>query len=196
MPSRQAGKAAQAITIMESIMSKKKGIGGHQSANMGTDEWITPKFILNALGAFNLDPCSAKQMPWPTAKKMISLPECGLKADWNGRVWLNPPYGLQTKNWINKLKRHGNGIALIFARTETQNFHDNVWNNADALFFFHGRLTFHKVCGERAKDNSGAPSVLIAYGEKNALALKRLNNKGIPGKFIKLSGPQLDLFDD
>jgi hypothetical protein len=43
------------------------------------------------------------------------------------------------------LKNHGNGIALVYARTETKFFFDHIWNDADALFFFKGRLLFYHV---------------------------------------------------
>jgi hypothetical protein len=98
-------------------------------------------------------------------------------------VWCNPPYGLEAANWLNKLAEHGNGIALIFARTETKMFFDHVWKKADALLFIEGRLYFHRVNGEKAKANSGAPSVLIAYGSHN---VETLRNCGIKGKFIYL----------
>ena len=39
-------------------MSNNKGIGGHQSANMIKDEWITPPEIIYDLMPFDLDPCA------------------------------------------------------------------------------------------------------------------------------------------
>jgi hypothetical protein len=84
---------------------------------------------------------------------------------------------------LDKLAKHGNGIALIFARTETKMFFDQVWNKADALLFIEGRLYFHYLSGEKAKANAGAPSVLIAYGSNNAEILK---NCDINGKYIQL----------
>ena len=37
------------------------------------------------------------------------------------------------------------GIALIFARTETEGFVREVWGKADAVLFLHGRLNFHRA---------------------------------------------------
>lgn len=92
-----------------------------------TVEWLTPPEILLALGEFDLDPCCPPVMPWVTAKTMLN-PSCdGFSADWSGRVWLNPPYGGETQKWLAKLAAHGNGIAFIFARTETRMFFDSVW---------------------------------------------------------------------
>ncbi len=67
------------------------GIGGHQSARMGSDDWITPQNILAALGPFDLDPCASITQPWPTAKRQYTISDNGLMLPWDGRVWLNPP---------------------------------------------------------------------------------------------------------
>lgn len=161
----------------------RKGIGSHQSAKMLKDEWLTPPHIIQALGEFDLDPCSPIERPWATAKHHYTVLDDGLKQGWFGRVWCNPPYGLEAAVWLNKLADHGNGIALIFARTETKMFFEHVWNKADAVLFLEGRLYFHHVSGEVAKANAGAPSVLVAYGKNNVEDLKRSE---IPGRIIEL----------
>lgn len=165
-------------------------MGGHQSARMEKDEWFTPKWIIDALGPFDLDPCTIMKRPWDTAKTHYTKLGDGLSLPWRCEnlvsrdyVWCNPPYGNQTWKWLQKMARHGNGISLIFARTETEMFHSFVWENATALLFLKGRLHFHHANGSRAKANAGAPSVLVAYGN---YAAKRLKNSGIKGKFITL----------
>jgi hypothetical protein len=150
---------------------------------MGTDEWLTPPEIVQALGPFDLDPCSPVDRPWDTARIHYTIKENGLWQKWEGRVWLNPPYGSQAEKWLERLAQHGNGIALIFARTETRAFFHYVWNRADAVLFLYGRLFFYRVNGSQMKSNSGAPSVLVAYGEEN---IGRLEQSGIQGKFITL----------
>jgi hypothetical protein len=161
-----------------------KGIGGHHRAYQGrTDEWLTPPEIIKALGPFDMDPCSPINRPWSTAKIHYTVSDDGLSKQWNGTVWLNPPYGPETGKWLQKLAEHGNGIALIFARTETEMFHRFVWDKADAILFLAGRLYFHTITGERAKANAGGPSVLIAYGSSN---VERLRSCGIAGRFLLL----------
>jgi hypothetical protein len=98
-------------------------------------------------------------------------------------VWCNPPYGTQTESWLNRMAMHNNGIALIFARTETRMFFKYVWPFAKSILFIKGRLFFCDVEGNSAKANSGAPSVLIAYGSE---ADQRLIRSKISGKYIKL----------
>jgi len=158
-------------------------MGSHQSRRMKNDEWLTPPHIVEALGDFDLDPCSPINRPWDTAKYHYSEIDNGLMKDWHGRVWCNPPYGNNTGDWLGKLSAHGDGIALIFARTETRLFFEYVWNRATAVFFIKGRLHFHYVDGSRAKANAGAPSVLVAYGSGNANALR---NTTIKGQFITI----------
>lgn len=160
------------------MTSLSLGIGGHQSARMGNDEWLTPPSIINALPPFDLDPCAPIIRPWDTAAKHYTVEDNGLAQPWHGRVWLNPPYGQNTEAWMQRLAKHGNGIALIFARTETSIFFPWVWSWADGLLFLCGRLHFHNVKGERAKANAGGPSVLIAYGAGNVDALRTCGLKG------------------
>jgi phage N-6-adenine-methyltransferase len=161
-----------------------RAMGSHQSSRMISDTWITPKWIIDALGPFDLDPCTPAEMPWMTAINRYTKEDDGLKQQWNGRVWLNPPYSREATKWLMKLADHGNGIALIFARTETSWFFKDVWNRASGLLFLEGRIYFHHHCGEKARANAGAPSVLVAYGKENK---KRLRSSGINGKFVDLN---------
>ena len=158
-------------------------IGGHHSPAAKSVVWLSPRYILDALGPFDLDPCAAEQNPTRCAPRYFTESVDGLSQEWSGRVWLNPPYGKQTGFWLNRLAAHGNGVALIFARTETDMFFHQVWAKADAVHFFHRRLHFCHKDGSVAKANSGAPSVLVAYGRDNVRAI---NESGLPGKLIKL----------
>jgi hypothetical protein len=117
---------------------------------MKNDEWLTPPEILEALGPFDLDPCAPVNRPWPMASRHYTIQDDGLMKPWEGRVWLNPPYGLQAERWLRRLAEHGNGIALIFARTETEAFFSQVWERATGLLFIRGRLTFYRVDGTKA----------------------------------------------
>lgn len=172
-------------------MSAEKGMGGHHSASAKTETWLTPPEIIKALGPFDLDPCAAPSpRPWPTAARHIELPEDGLTAAWSGRVWLNPPYGRAVGDWLGKLATHGRGTALVFARTETEWFGPTVWKAATAVLFIESRLHFHHADGRRAANNSGAPSVLVAYSRGDA---NRLRASGIRGQFINLR-TEVDLF--
>lgn len=148
------------------------GMSSHQSARMKNDEWLTPPEILRALGPFDLDPCSPINRPWATASEHYTVADNGLGNPWFGRVWCNPPFGREAINWLDRMKAHGNGVALIPARTETTMFYQTVWGHADAVCFLRGRPHFHYVDGRRAPFNSGAPIALVAYGAANKDALQ------------------------
>ena len=149
----------------------------------GTDVWLTPPYIIEALGEFDLDPSSPIHRHWNTAKKHYTIIDDGLKQEWSGRVWCNPPYGRECVKWLKKCAEHGNSMTLIFARTETRMFFDEVWDKASAILFLKGRLKFYNTEGVQAKASAGAPSVLIAYGDNNAEILRDCY---LEGKFIDL----------
>jgi len=159
-------------------------MSGHQSANMQSDVWLTPPEVIKSLGEFDLDPCAPVNRPWDTAKKHYTIEDNGLLQPWFDRVWLNPPYGKEAEKWLEKLVKHYNGIALLFARTETEMFQRLVFRRADSILFIAGRLTFYRENGIKASANSGAPSVLIAYGRNNVDAI---GDSGIAGKHLMLN---------
>lgn len=136
-----------------------------------TVEWYTPPEVFEALGlVFDLDPASPPGgLPWVPATSHYSEDDDGLRAPWHGRVWLNPPYGTQTGQWLSRLAAHGDGIALVFSRTDTRWFHEQI-GSATAVCFIAGRLSFIRADGTRG-GTAGAPSLLLGYGLSCALAL-------------------------
>lgn len=156
-------------------------LGGEATVS-ATDVWLTPPNIIEALGEFDLDPCASLNRPWDTAKNHYTIEDDGLVQPWFGRVWCNPPYGRAMNPFLEKMTIHGNGILLIFARTETKAFFDYIWNKADAVLFIRGRLKFHMPDGSQG-GTAGSPSVLVAYGANN---VKALEDSGIIGKIVYL----------
>lgn len=155
----------------------------HESTYNESKEWYTPEYIFDALGLeFDLDPCSpgADIVPWIPAERHLTYLDDGLSAHWQGRVWLNPPYGMDTPKWLEHLAATGNGIGLVFARTDTRWFHKCV-PLADAICFIRGRVQF--VAADDAYDyqhnlyqpkgGCGAASMLVAFGRDNGEALFR-----------------------
>jgi len=162
-------------------------MGEHHSATAKTVEWLTPPSIVEALGPFDLDPASPVDRPWDTAKKHYTIFDDGLSKEWRGKVWMNPPYGQATQFWMRRLAAHGNGIAMIFARTETAMFFESIWPKASAIFFFEGRINFHYPDGSRCPTNSGAPSVLVSYGYESYVSILRAwEDADIRGKLLVL----------
>lgn len=161
-----------------------KSMLSHHSSNMKSDTWLTPKYIIDALGEFDLDPCTPEIMPWSTARHRFTKKEDGLKQEWFGRVWLNPPYGREAVKWLRKLSLHNKGTALLLVRSETKDWFETIWPKAEGILFLKGRLYFHKEDGSRAKANCGAAPCLVAYGEEDGV---RLQESGLNGQFIPLN---------
>jgi hypothetical protein len=165
---------------------KPRTMGSHQSARAISTTWLTPPEIIGALGHFDLDPCACPEPePWVTASEHWTVGDRSLLREWQGRVWLNPPFGPKplVLMFMRRMADHNRGIALLFARTETELFHETVWGRAAAVLFLKGRPHFHRQDGTRAKANSGAPVVLIAYGAGDA---ERLRTCGLAGAWVPL----------
>jgi hypothetical protein len=159
-------------------------LGSHQRSVGKSQEHFTPKWIIDALGPFGLDPCAGEDRPWDCAAVNICLPACGLAEPWpkDVSVWLNPPFDrYEVGSWLDKLAGHGNGIALLHARTEAEWFRP-CWMHASALLFMDRRITFCRADGSAHPANSGAPPVLVAFGLK---AYNRLLHSLIRGAFVR-----------
>jgi hypothetical protein len=156
------------------------------------DEWYTPAWMFRALGVdFDLDPCSPGAPPSSVpAKRHLTKANNGLAAEWSGSVWLNPPFSAK-RPWYERLVQHGNGIALMPARTETHDLQDFM-SAAHALLFLKGRIYFERGTRPGGNGTRGVTTtppfgiVLCAYGE--ALAASLLNS-GLQGMRAKVWKP-------
>jgi len=149
------------------------------------DEWYTPKEIIQSLGAFDLDPATSETAYKlnQSAKRFYTAKDNGLIQQWNGRVWLNPPYSNPLiQQFLTKMAEHNNGIALVFAKIEAKWFHDIVLKQATAVKFLYNRIRFYKADGTQGMQPRNG-SMLIAYGKDNA---EILMNNTIKGKFLFL----------
>jgi len=147
----------------------------HETPIGKTDEWYTPKYIFDYLGVeFDLDPCSPGKdiANWIPAKTHYTQLDDGLSKKWHGKVWLNPPYGRSMPEWLSKLADHGNGIALVFSRTETRWFHKFI-PKADAICFLDKKIHFVRSDTMCKGGSPGCGSLLIAYGKENAKILQQ-----------------------
>lgn len=164
----------------------------HHSGRNTSDIWLTPPDVIEALGgpdSFDLDPCAPFRSRVRTARRAYShVFWDGAALPWFGRVFLNPPYSRPAyTRFLERMADHDQGVALIFARTETRDFFDCVWERAAGLLFLRGRLKFLRPDGSLGIGNSGAPSVLCAYGAEDADALAF---SGLDGQFVPLRLPR------
>lgn len=150
----------------------------------GEKTWLTPRYIIEALGPFGLDPCCPPNMPWRTAARMVCRPDDGLAVDWTGkRVWLNPLYGREAVPFLRKMAKHkSGGIALIFARTDTSAWQEYIFPVAHCILLLRGRLRFHRADGTQG-ETATAPSALVAYSANDFI---RLRESGLAGALVTL----------
>lgn len=148
----------------------------HNSENT----WFTPKNIIPRI-EFDLDPCTMSFRPFDIASKNFEYDKgvCGLRNDWFGNVWLNPPYGKEINPFIDKFIKHKNGICLVFCRMGTD-FMQRVLKEKAVIFFLRKRIRFIDR-NLKTSSNAGTDSCFIIYGDKNIQAVK---NSTLEGVFI------------
>jgi len=96
-------------------------LGSHQISVGKSQVHCTPKWLIERLGPFDLDPCAADPRPWDCAA--VNWTSRGLDRPWQGFAWLNPPFDrYQVGAWVRRLAEHGDGTALLHARTEARWF--------------------------------------------------------------------------
>lgn len=143
-----------------------------------SDEWYTPKYIFDALGAsFDLDVSPARHGTSyvPAAKGCFTD---GLVEDWRGFVWMNPPFGGRNAlaPWLDRFFDHGNGVALTPDRTSAPWFR-SAWASADAAMFL-PKVRFLKPDGTEGKSPSTG-TTLWAAGSQAIDALLRAERAGL-----------------
>lgn len=138
---------AQVATIRESRMvTRVKGLTGEV-------EWYTPGLYLDAaiavMGGIDLDPASSQAaQEHVQAGRYFTLEQDGLKQQWSGRVFLNPPYAMPfVKDFVRKMVTAyeasdiSEGILLTNNATDTEWFHMAAYACA-ALCLTRGRIRF------------------------------------------------------
>lgn len=128
-----------------------------------TDLWGTPQDLFDKLNKefnFTLDVCALPENA--KCARYFTPAQNGLIQQWTGSCWMNPPYGRQIGQWVEKAFRiwnnhSGNVVCLLPARTDTVWFHTWIYNIAE-IRFLKGRLKF----GD-SKNNAPFPSMIVIY---------------------------------
>ena len=132
----------------------------------GENEWFTPERYIalarEVLGEIDLDPATHEQaQKIIRATRFYTKADDGLKQDWIGRVWLNPPYSQPLiGQFVAKLLMELNAGRTTAAVALTHNYTDAIWfhdaiSEADAACFTQGRVKFYEPSGEIAKPTQG-----------------------------------------
>lgn len=126
-----------------------------------TDLWATPQWFFDKLDAefhFELDVCATHENA--KCRRYFTEAENGLLQEWEGTVWMNPPYGREIGEWIQKAYESAqNGatvVCLIPSRTDTAWWHEYCMNGE--IRFVRGRLRFGGV-----EDNAPFPSAVVIF---------------------------------
>ena len=125
-------------------------------------DWETPEKLFKKLDDvfhFQTDVCATKEN---TKCHKHYTPEIdGLKQEWTGVCWMNPPYGYQIDKWIqkayNSAKENGTTVVcLLPARTDTKWWHEYV--TKAEVYFIKGRLKF-----SGHKNSAPFPSTVVVF---------------------------------
>lgn len=124
-----------------------------------TDLWATPQDLFDkydAIYRFETDVCA---LPENTKCKRFFTPEMdGLKQEWTGVCWCNPPYGRQIGKWVEKaVKSFATVVMLLPARTDTKWFHDYCLPYGK-IEFLRGRLKFGGC-----NNSAPFPSMIVVF---------------------------------
>lgn len=138
----------------------------HRTQFTGDNEWYTPTEYVEAaracLGGIDLDPATSPlAQDTIRAARFFTRDDDGLRHDWQGRIWLNPPYAQpDIARFIEKLLgefeagRASQAILLTHNYTDTSWFHAAAERSA-AICFTRGRLRFVSATGELAAPTQG-----------------------------------------
>lgn len=131
----------------------------HVSNNSGCNEWYTPdeyiELAWDVLGEIDLDPASCEYANRTVkAKQYYTMEQDGLRQEWHGRVWMNPPYQADlVQQFSAKFADEyckGNiveGIVLVNNATET-NWFINLVQHAKCVCFPKGRIRYNSQTRE------------------------------------------------
>ena len=152
----------------------------HENSVGMTDEWYTPKYVFDALGCqFDLDvahPGNGKAS-WIPASECIT--EHSLAQQWDGFIWMNPPFGGRNglRPWLNKFFSHGNGIALVPDRTSAPWWQEYV-HKSSLILFVSKKIKFIDQHGNEGRSPAQG-TVLLAVGNRASVALLTASGKGL-----------------
>lgn len=140
----------------------------HVRGTLGTgeNEWYTPAEHIErarrVLGGFDVDPASN-----PIAQKTVRAGAYyteetnGLDKEWNGNVWLNPPYAQPAiSHFADKMVEEYTSGRCAEAIVLTHNYTDTAWHQSmslacSAICLPKGRIRFESPTGEKASPTQG-----------------------------------------
>jgi site-specific DNA-methyltransferase (adenine-specific) len=128
--------------------------------------WATPPELFKKLNEefqFTRDVC-AEEWNAKLPDYWTEEDDC-LSKDWEGVLWMNPPYGKELKKFVKKAfeesqKKAKTIVALIPSRTDTSYFHDYILDKSE-IRFLRGRVRFHTEDG--VGGTAPFPSMIVVW---------------------------------
>lgn len=136
----------------------------------------TPEWVYSQLGKIDLDPCAGVNTNIGLINYVIERGENGLKLEWFGFVFCNPPFS-QKETWSEKMKKHNNGILILPERGSAPWF-GPLAKSAGYYWIMGKKINF---IGGPSSNNLG--SVLFPFGNE---AIERLMNSKLPGHLVEV----------
>jgi hypothetical protein len=156
-------------------------MSAHEQSVGKTDEWYTPAYVFEAMGArFDFDVASPDDRLVPADKWCAdSIGRSSLERNWHGFIWMNPPFGKRNglAPWLDKFFEHGNGVALTPDRTSTDWWQDAA-ERAHSILLVRSKIKFIKPDGSVGAQ-PGTGTTLFASGFKGCSALARASTNGL-----------------
>lgn len=140
----------------------------------------TPEWVYQPLQPFDLDPCAGEATEIAKTNYRLEDWDNGLTDPWKGFIWCNPPFS-QKEKWIERMKKHGNGLLLLPERGSAPWF-GPLAQHCGWYFVLGRKINF---IGGPSSNNLG--SVLFPFGP---VALDRLHSCGLPGHLVEVKSFQ------
>lgn len=143
--------------------------------SLESDERYTPKWVFDGLAmTFDLDPCSPVEggdcVP---ARRKLTAVDDGLSQDWEGTVWVNPPFSRSTE-FGDRFIAHGSGVFL--GPVANSRWASDMLNAADVVWLCRDFPFTHPT---HAGKRSSMPLMFCALGPLPAVALVNLATSGV-----------------
>ena len=130
-----------------------------------TGEWETPQDLfdfLDGLFEFTLDAAASDGNA--KCARYFTKEDDALVQEWNGRVWVNPPYGREIGGFVEKGAMSSKAevvVMLLPCRTDTAWWHKHVMVVAKEVWLIRGRLKFGG-----AKNSAPFPSCVVVFNHE------------------------------
>lgn len=158
----------------EGLLRAIKSGKWHPMLSSGEDNWWTPKKYIDAIhkvmDGIDLDPAScAEANKTVKAKKFYDRKTNGLDKPWEGRIFLNPPYGAAGPEFIEKfIHDYGStfheGIILVNSRATDADWFQALFNGI--LCFTDHRIDFDSPDQKLTSSTHGSCFVYFGPHEK------------------------------